>query len=220
MPIPTKYLTLFQEDGAYHVFNRTNNGEKLFLSNETRLFFLKKYKEHLSIFLDTYCWCLLPNHFHLFVKIKSVDHIIAGLQRKEPISLSGTEKDFLSGTGTINDLILQAFKRFFQSYSLAFNKVDQRNGNLFYKPFKRILINKESQFTQLVVYIHANPLKHQLTHDFTRWEWSSWESLVSNQPTALLRKELLDWFGGIEKFVRTHIDMTGYYYGCDTSIED
>ena len=42
MPIPAKYLADFTENGIYHIYNRTNNKEKLFLSNENRLFFLKK----------------------------------------------------------------------------------------------------------------------------------------------------------------------------------
>ena len=38
---------------------------------------------------------------------------------------------------TFSILIEQTFKRFFQSYALAFNKQHHRKGNLFYKPFKR-----------------------------------------------------------------------------------
>ena len=95
-----------------------------------------------------------------------------------------------------------------------------RQGNLFYKPFKRIKVDRDSQFTQAVVYIHANPLKHQLVKDFSLYKWSSWKSLLSESPTRLLRKELLEWFGGKDLFIKTHLDLSKYYYSSDLTIED
>ena len=95
-----------------------------------------------------------------------------------------------------------------------------RQGNLFYKPFKRIEVDKNSQFTQIVVYIHANPLKHQLVKDFSLYKWSSWKSTLSESSTRLLRKELLEWFGGRGLFIKTHTDLSQYYYDNDLAIED
>jgi putative transposase len=220
MPIPEKYLADFDEHGIYHVYNRTNNLEKLFLSDENRLFFLKKYKEHLSAYLDTYCWCLLPNHFHLLVRVKPHKTITATIKGKEFNERSLTEKKFLEQQCTLSELTEHGFKRFFQSYSLAFNKRHQRKGNLFYKPFKRVEVNKETHFTQAIVYIHANPVKHGLIKDFTLYEWSSWQSLLSNGETQLLRNEVLDWFGNKAGFIKTHKELTNYYYESDISIED
>ena len=220
MPIPEKYLVDFEEQGIYHVFNRTNNREKLFLSDENRFFFLKKYKEHLSSFIDTYCWCLLPNHFHLLVRVKSLAALRKGIEEKEFNSRSLTEKRFLDNQRTVSELIEQAFKRFFQSYALAFNKVYERKGNLFYKPFKRVVVDKETHFTQAIIYIHANPVKHGLTKDFTGYKWSSWHSLISDSDTVLLRKEVIDWFGTKTLFIKAHHELTDYYYESDISIED
>ncbi|OSZ77670.1 hypothetical protein CAP36_14995 [Chitinophagaceae bacterium IBVUCB2] len=220
MPIPEKYLANFEEDGIYHIFNRTNNGEKLFLSDENRHFFLRKYKEHLSDYLDAYCWCLLPNHFHFLVRVKSHKTLTETITNKEFNDCSLTEKKFRDNLCSISDLIAHSFKRFFQSYSLSFNKAFQRKGNLFYKPFKRIVVNKETQFTQAIVYIHANPVKHGLTKDFTNYEWSSWRSYMSDAPTLLLRKEIFDFFGNREQFIKAHKDLTQYYYESDISIED
>ncbi len=33
-------------------------------------YFLEKYDEHISPEVETYAWVLMPNHFHLLVKIK------------------------------------------------------------------------------------------------------------------------------------------------------
>ncbi len=220
MPIPQKYLADFNEGCIYHVYNRTNNREKLFLSDENRYFFLKRYDELLTPFIDTFCWSLLPNHFHLLVSIKSSVEIVKNLGMKDLKDLTGTERKFMNGEISAGVLIEQSFKRFFQSYSLAFNKMYDRKGNLFYKPFKRMLVEKEKHFTQAIIYIHANAMKHQLVPDFTKYQWSSWKSLLSESPTRLLRNEVIKWFGNIELFVKTHIAMTKYYYESDVSIED
>lgn len=220
MPIPLKYLAEFNENGIYHVYNRTNNREKLFLNDENRQFFLKKYYEHLTPYLDTFCWCLLPNHFHLLVRIKPLAVIQNSLNATDPSKLSLTEKKFLKNEVLLGTLIGQSFKRFFQSYSLSFNKVHKRSGNLFYKPFKRIGVNKESQFTQTIIYIHANPLKHQIVKDFMTYKWSSWQSLLSDLPTSILRTEILEWFGNKERLIQTHKELTQYYHECEVSIED
>lgn len=37
----------------YHVFNRTNNGEQLFLDDENRQFFLSRYQKYLSPFVES-----------------------------------------------------------------------------------------------------------------------------------------------------------------------
>ena len=66
------YLANFYENGIFHVYNRTNNKEILFKTEENRLYFLKQFAKYLSPFLDTFCWNLLPNHFHFLVQIKSM----------------------------------------------------------------------------------------------------------------------------------------------------
>ena len=207
MPIPSKYLADFEEGEIYHVYNRTNNREKLFLTDENRSFFLRRYKEIVSPFADTYCWNLLPNHFHLLIKIKSEQVIVAYLESKPKEGLTTTERKFLTRVAnlakvgnpeiTFSELIEQTFKRFFQSYALAFNKQHHRHGNLFYKPFKRIKIENDAQFTMALIYIHANAAKHGLVKDFTTYQWSSWHSILSKQPTSLLRYEVIKWFGSV-----------------------
>lgn len=220
MPIPQKYLADFEENGIYHIYNRTNNKEALFLNDENRLYFLKKYKEFLSPFADTFCWCLLPNHFHLLLKIKSYQTILWFLTAKPVQELTVTEKRFIENKITFSELIEHVFKRFFQSYALSFNKIEDRTGNLFYKPFKRIKIDKDSQFTMAIIYIHANAMKHGLAKDFTAYQWSSWHTITSGQPTALLRKEVIEWFGGLSECIKAHQELSVYYYDCDIAIED
>jgi putative transposase len=203
MPIPKKYLADFEEGKFYHVFNRTNNKEKLFISQENHRFFLKKHSEYLSPFSETIAWCLLSNHFHFLIRIKSEELIKSNLKLHVAGSLSTTENGFLKGDYSLSELIESAYKRFFQSYALAFNKVHNRKGNLFYKPFKRLAIEDDNHFTSVIVYIHTNAVKHRVSDDFRTWQWSSYRSFIEDSSSEI-NSLVIDWFGGIEQFVKAH----------------
>ena len=220
MPIPKRYLADFEENEIYHVYNRTNNNELLFLNDENKRFFLKRYSEILTPFIDTFCYNLLSNHFHFLIRVKNQTAIKIFLDAKAKKDLTSTEKDFIQDKVSISKLIEHEFTRFFQSYALAFNKAHNREGNLFYKPFKRVRIDKDSQFTMAIIYVHANAMKHRLVTDFQNYKWSSWQTLLSDQPTLLMRKEVIEWFGGLEKCIKAHLEMTNYYYDSPDSLED
>jgi len=159
MPIPEKYMVDFEENGIFHVYNRTNNNELLFRSDHNRNFFLSRYRKYISYLADSFCWCLLSNHFHFLIRIKREKIIRNYLNQKPVKDQTIQEKRFLENEINCSELVESAFKRMFQSYALAFNKCYRRKGNLFYKPFKRVSVNKESHFTQAKIYIHYNPVK-------------------------------------------------------------
>ena len=112
------------------------------------------------------------------------------------------------------------FKRLFTSYAMAFNKQYCRKGNLFSRTFKRVEILKDNQFTQALQYIHSNAQKHQLVKDFSAYPWTSYHSIASDKPTKILRKEVIDWFGGIDRFKEIHKDISEYYNQFPGSIEE
>jgi putative transposase len=57
--------------GYYHVFNRGNNGENVFLEKRNYPYFLSLYTKYIEPIAETYAYCLLRNHFHLLVRIKT-----------------------------------------------------------------------------------------------------------------------------------------------------
>jgi hypothetical protein len=142
------------------------------------------------------------------------------LPLKPPALLKPIEKLYLKDEATTEQLIELEWKRFFTSYSMAFNKQHNRSGNLFHRPFKRVEVIKENHFTQSIVYIHANAFRHKLCKDFTKYPWSSWQTMLSENPTNLCRHEVLEWFGGLQPFNDTHMGMTEYYYNSDVGIEE
>ncbi len=215
-----KFEASFYEGGIFHVYNRTNNKELLFKSDDNRLYFLKQYANYVQPFADTFCWCLLPTHFHFLIQVKSATAISQYLQAIDQSIVRPIEKKYINGAASADELIVLEWKRFFTSYSMAFNKQHGRNGNLFHRPFKRVEVHKDSHFTQAVIYIHANAMKHKLCKDFTQYPWSSWHSLISDKPTLLCRKQLLDWFGGRDRMISIHQSKSEYYYASDVGIEE
>ena len=83
MPINKKFLAEFEPSSSYHIYNRTNNKELLFFHDGHRSFFLRRYSEILSPFCDTFAWILLPNHFHLLIRVKSLEDILLFLNAKD-----------------------------------------------------------------------------------------------------------------------------------------
>jgi putative transposase len=219
MPVNKKYLAAFECGETYHVYNRTNNRELLFRSDDNYYYFLKQFNFYISPFVDTYIWNLLPNHFHFLIRIKSLPEITAFLNTVPVEKQTKAEKQFLS-SGEISPLIEMAFTRLFTSYAMAFNKMFRRTGNLFQRTFKRIKIERDSQFTQAIVYIHANAQKHKLIKDFVLHKWCSYHTMISDKPTRLLRNEIIEWFDGREQFIKVHREMADYYYGFDGGIEE
>lgn len=59
-----------QYSGAqYHIISRGNGGQNIFQDNEDYLIFLDEFKQVVKDYnWVSYAYCLMPNHYHLFVK--------------------------------------------------------------------------------------------------------------------------------------------------------
>ncbi len=152
MVMPSKNtLKTYEAGGYYHVYNRGVDKQIIFRTEQdykTFLSFLQLYlapplqgessqakKLPPSKKLKNYygdvsliSYCLMPNHFHLFVRQKSdhgMDHFMRSLCTK---------------------------------YVRYFNSHYKRIGPLFQGPYKAVMVTNEYQFTYLTKYIHRNPL--------------------------------------------------------------
>jgi REP element-mobilizing transposase RayT len=188
-------MTLLEPDKFYHIYNRANGNEKVFANSGNYEFFLQKYQQHITPVAETYCYCLMPNHFHILIKIKSAEDF-------HDFKSSNSEK--------IGLYCSKKFSNLFSSYSQAFNKQQNRMGSLFMKNFKRKEINSENYLHQLIYYIHNNPVASNLVEEPREWKHSSYNTLLSDNPTFLLRKEVLDLYDGIENFKIVHSRPTFY----------
>jgi hypothetical protein len=104
----------------------------------------------------------------------------------------------------VSNIVSHCFQKMFQSYAMAFNKKFDRVGTLFQKPFKRNLVDSEDYFTNLILYIHANPQKHNYTEDFRSFKWSSYLPILNNSSRMKYANEVIDWFGGKDQYSKLH----------------
>jgi putative transposase len=180
--MPTKkILTPLLPDCYFHVFNRGNNGENLFFNRENYRYFLRKYQFFLGLYVNTYAYCLIGNHFHFLIKVKD--------KNDENYHLK----------------VSHQFRRFFQSYALAINNQEGRSGSLFRKQFRRIAVNNMDYLRRLVFYIHFNPQKHQIVQDFRKYPYSSYRVIKEEVEDLIVERGcVISWFNDLEDFINYH----------------
>ncbi len=182
-----------ETDKYYHIYNHANGRENLFDNEGNYYFFLKQYDKYICPILDTFAYCLMPNHIHFAVKIKPETE----LKLLEHYKLS-------KSYGSSEKYISKQFANLFSSYTQAFNKQQNRKGSLFMQNFKRKLIDSDNYFKQLVIYIHLNPVHHGFVKYLKNWKFSSFNSYFSSKETKLKRNEVFNWFDGEENFRKSH----------------
>ena len=196
-------------DNFYHIYNRANGKEKLFLVADNYHYFLNQLKKYISPIADFYAYCLIPNHFHFVIKIKSEEELELFFEEKlknKKLSkgIESPKEQDLQGFQNLGGLISQQFSNFFNSYSKAFNKMHNRKGSLFAPNFKKKLITDKTYLQQVILYVHLNPVKHQLSLDFSDYPYSSYVGILSEQPTLIKRKEVMSLFDDIDNFKFVH----------------
>ena len=174
----------FEPAHYYHIYNRGNNKENIFKEDENYYYFLNLVKKYLLQIADIYAYCLLPNHFHLLVKIKE--------EKLLPLKIKSRKVK-----------IHQPFSNLFNAYAKAINKKYKRTGSLFQEHLKRINIEDESYLKNVIIYINTNSSHHNIAN-YKTYKHSSYRALVSSNTTWLKRNEIIDLFSDIENFKYIH----------------
>ncbi len=182
-----RIIEKLEEGGIYHIYNRGINGENLFKGQNDYFDFINKYDKYCSQVLETYAYSLLKNHFHFLVKVKE--------NCFEP------KKD---GKGLFKLNASKQLSHFFNSYAQSINFKHSRHGKLFEEPFRRKLVKNDIYFTSLIYYIHFNPQQHKFVRDFREWEFTSYNSILTDETSFLAKHQVLDWFGGRDQFIKAH----------------
>lgn len=200
-PKPLQYET------TYHIYNRGNNGETIFRQRENYLYFLKLYLKHFYLMAETFAYCLLPNHFHFVVWIRSraeVEALVAKSRTPRVLRISGQG----SGGQTLGVPAVptpsQAFGNLCNAYAKAVNNRYGRTGSLLEHPFGRIPVTTDAYFYNLITYVHRNPQKHGIVDDFRDWPYSSYDAILHDKPTRLSKTAVLEWYGGLAQFQEAH----------------
>jgi putative transposase len=166
-----------EKGNLYHVYNRGNNGERIFYNSSNYRYFIEKLEYHVLPYTDILGWCLMPNHFHLMIYVR----------HEQIFSI------------TIN----QSFGKMLSSYARAINVQEKRTGSLFQQHTKAICLNENTRLkpswyrimgvTKInswndnsnyplicLNYIHLNPVNAGLVMDQKEWNWSSYRQIYSN----------------------------------------
>lgn len=223
-----KYFPDLLPGNTYHIYTHAPNRESLFRNDNNYVYFLERYKFHINRVCHTSAWCLMPNHVHFLVNVKTAAEIISDAkelsempyredrQRKLifKIESAGKEQNEMELNTALNKWVSKCFGNLFSSYTQAYNKQQNRSGILFRSKFNRKEVKSDSYFRNLVHYIHYNPVKHRFAKSPEEWKYSSYNSLISEKPTLLNREFVLDAFGGRDAFIdihRTPPDLTIYF---------
>lgn len=183
----------FQKGHLYHIYNQGNNRQDIFFERDNYLFFLKKVRTHFLPYCDILAYCLMPNHFHFMVRVKTYDDAIgSATQSRAPnpifnqaLNNRQAENDFNKSIGIM-----------LASYTRAINKRFERTGSLFRQKTKANCVSCSNglspsfiqtelgallkvcdslqQYPQVCFnYIHQNPVKARLVKNREDWEFSS-----------------------------------------------
>lgn len=142
-----------------------------------------------KVLVEIIAYCLMPNHFHLFLREKVDGGIVTFMQKL--------------GTG----------------YTMYFNQKYRRVGGLFQGRFKAALIKQEAHFLYLPHYIHLNPLdlksrswRHKKIDNAKRafqflesYRWSSYLDHIGkkNFPSILSLNLFKKLFGAPKEYRRS-----------------
>lgn len=193
--------TPFVNGQIYHIFNRGSEKRIIFQSNRDRSRFLKSLqyyqladpKPRFSKFslsgkkelknkkvVEIFCYCLMPNHFHLLIK-----------QYEE-----GGISKFMS--------------KFLNSYTKYFNTKYDRIGALMQGQFKAVLVESDEQLIHLSRYIHLNPLVSYIVKNLKEYPWSSYREYIQNYEGFCDKKEVLNFFKTPVAYEQFVLDQTAY----------
>ena len=181
----------FLPNEFYHVYNRGNNKQILFIEEENYMFFINKMQKELQNFADIVAYCLMPNHYHLLIytnNINGSNH--SSLNRK---------------LGTLQS-----------SYTRAFNLRFNRTGSLFQLKLKCKILNKnEHQLRTCFHYIHQNPLKAKMVNRMEEWRFSSYKTYFNHFDGALINRKIAFEYIAIpesrEKFIEESLGVIDFY---------
>jgi REP element-mobilizing transposase RayT len=197
-------LEPLQPSKYYHIYNRGNNRENLFIEEKNYSYFLDLWQKHVAPVADTFAFCLMKNHFHFLVRIKEDEEIIKLIASSNPNRALHTSQQALLGLTNQEEILKRIknnFSNHFNAYAQGINKAYNRTGKLFELPFERKVVDSETYFKKLIYYIHFNPQKHGFVKDFREWPYSSYNTFIGDRPTKLKREKAMEWFIDKSDFV-------------------
>lgn len=201
----------------YHIYNRGNSKQEIFLDDKDRERFIKllylSNSEKGVCFRDDIvdkkidawdfergktlvsigAWVLMPNHFHVYLTSRKLDF------RKDKSNVS------------------EFMRKLLTSYAKYFNTKYKRTGGLYEGNFKSVHIENDNQAKYLFSYIHLNPIKlidpgwkengindiDMALEHLNAYKWSSYSDhrgILRKENKILDLKNFPEYFSNIKDF--------------------
>lgn len=161
----------FRAGEVYHVYNRGDNRDDIFLNDSDYVAFLVRFKIALGLLdpqaaqlrirpvpqdgFSVLAYCLMPNHFHVLIKQNTAQDI-----------------------GEVINKVCTSYVRYF-------NFRYKRIGNLFQDTFKAKHVDNDSYLTYLSAYIHNNP------SDPLHYTYSSFPEYLGTRSGTLCNPDII-----------------------------
>lgn len=218
----------FVEGEFYHIYNRGNSKQNIFLDDQDKKRFVKmlylsnshKYinfredivKKKIDVWefdrgkpiVSIGAWALMPNHFHILITPTPSPTSDVGLN----------EVSFF-------------MKKLGISYSKYFNKKYKRTGSLFETNFKSSFADSDKYTKYLFSYIHLNPIKlidlkwkengiknvEKVKNFLDNYEWSSYQDYCGKnriQNKIITKKDFPEYFNNPKIFKNEIFDWLSF----------
>ena len=187
----------------YHIYNHSVGKENLFTDDADYVYFLLKLKEYIVPICDVLCYCLMPNHFHLVLRIKDEIEIRNVISSKSSGHATSINKHETVDEYFSNHLS-RVFSNFFNTYSKHFNFKAKRQGALFKRAFMRKEITEMKYLLNLICYVHQNPVSAGFAFKLPEWKYSSYNAIIGQHPTLILKEDVINLFNDLENFKYCH----------------
>ena len=192
----------FDKDYIFHIYNRSN--QTIFFNRNNYQFFISKIRKHIKPFTEIIAYCLMPNHFHLLVKVNENGVEMVGEKHRYNTQVLSKQIGIM-----------------LSAYTQAINNVFSLKGSLFAHQTKakqlnnlsKIINNPNQNYARnCFMYIHQNPKESGLVEKLEDWEFSSFRDYIGKRSDNLVNKEM--------GFEITGIDKENLYFLSNFAVED
>ena len=149
------------DGGIYHVFNRGNDRRELFGEEADYQCFLNHLTvAHQLYSAEIYHYCLMPNHYHLLLRVQRGSDLAALMHRLQ------------------------------LAYARYFKKTRGYVGHVFQERYRSPRIEQESYYLQCGRYIERNPVRAELAPEASAYAYSSARYYVLGEKDSLVTPNL------------------------------
>ncbi len=182
----SRIRSLFTADNYFHVFQKAENGKFLFPSDECQQIFYNALQKVITPYADILGYCLLPDHYHLLIKVKK-------------------EKFRRNGYPNISQMLALNLSRFIKNYNFWVNREYGLRGRLL-RPFPNTTqVKDKDKLKEILTGIHLNPLYHKVSMNPMEYKGSSYKKILNKSSNSIKAEEAIECYGNVNDFIQHHL---------------